>query len=72
MEREINQAAVDFIAKLGGPSHVSRAAGVSRQAVFKWAVHGIPPGKVEVLKAAFPRGGWSRAGKAIGKGRRGR
>lgn len=67
MMRTLNPHAEALLEKLG-KSNVARAAGVSRQAVNKWRVHGIPPQHEESLRKAFPRGGWSRYPKAIGKG----
>ena len=55
-----------------GQSEVARALGVSRQAVLKWKRHGIPPERVEAMREAFPRAGWSKYRKAIGRGRSGR
>lgn len=69
MDLPINQAAVELIDKLGGLTAVASAAGVSRQAVFKWRKHGIPPARVEALKRAFPRGGWGARKSAIGRGK---
>lgn len=66
MERATNQAAVELIDKLGGLTVVAQAAGVSRQAVFKWRTHGFPPARIAVLKEAFPRVGFLRA---TGRGR---
>lgn len=69
MERATNQSAVDLIDKLGGLSAVAKAAGVSRQAVMKWRVHGIPPERWDSLKAAFPRAGWRALASAKGRGK---
>lgn len=69
MERAINQAAVELIDVLGGLTAVATAAGVSRQAVFKWRFHGVPPARVDKLKSAFPRAGWGKRKAAIGRGK---
>lgn len=55
-----------------GQSNVARVMGVSRQAVSKWRRHGIPPDRALEMRHAFPRAGWTKFRKAIGRGRSGR
>jgi hypothetical protein len=52
-----------------GQANVARALGVSRQAVNKWRRHGVPPDRADDLRKAFPRAGWTKWPKAVGKGR---
>lgn len=64
----LNEHAVKLLDALG-QSEVARRMGVSRQAVNKWRIHGIPPDRVADMKAAFPRAGWRTYRPAIGRGR---
>lgn len=52
-----------------GQAEVARTMGVSRQAVNKWRRHGIPPDRAGDLRSAYPRAGWTKWPKAIGRGR---
>lgn len=67
----IHQSAADLLVELG-PSEVARALGVSRQAVHKWRLHGVPPDRAEALRQAFPRVGVKKLRAATGRGRSGR
>jgi DNA-binding phage protein len=70
MDKTLNKAAVELIDRLGGLTIVAKAVGVSRQAVLKWRVHGIPPDRVKSLKAVWPRAGWTTTAQgAIGRGK---
>lgn len=71
MDRATNQAAAELIGRLGGLSVVGRAVGVSRQAVLKWRVHGIPPGRERSLRRAF-RLRVADVCAAVGRGRAGK
>lgn len=64
----LNEHAVELLNTLG-QSEVARRMGVSRQAVNKWRVHGIPPERADDMKAAFPKARWRAYRLAIGRGR---
>lgn len=64
----VNPDAAALLANVG-PANVARAMGVSRQAVNKWRRHGVPPERAAEMREHFPRAGWSKWPKAIGKGR---
>lgn len=65
---KLNSDAAALLGKIG-LSEVARAMGVSRQAVFKWRRHGIPPDRAEEMRSAFPRAGWTVHRRAVGRGR---
>lgn len=52
-----------------GQSRVARTLGVSRQAVSKWRLHGIPPDRAGAFADSFPGIDWTVWIKAIGRGR---
>lgn len=70
MDRATNQAAVELIDRLGGLSAVAKVVGVSRQAVMKWRVHGVPPARERELRHGFKLR-ITDVAPAVGRGRTG-
>ncbi len=50
---QLKKAAIDAVAKLGGPSRIARKLGVSPWAVSKWRNSRIPAERVLQLVACF-------------------
>lgn len=66
-QKKLNEDAVSLLNEIG-QSDVARRMSVSRQAVSKWRVHGIPPGRAKKMRRAYPDAPWSDLPGAIGRG----